>query len=105
MDMKGEQMKDTTKKALLLNTIEAIINQESLNGEIESSLKADKTATSPNIDKITNLDSPQKAEILTKIKTGYQESDDPEGDLDNLMSEVISDTIKAVIDIYFMLKA
>ena len=102
--MKGEQMKDTTKKALLLNTIEAIINQESLNGEIESSLKADNTATIPNIDKITNLDSPQKAEILTKIKTGYQESDDPEGDLDNLMNEVISNTIKAVIDIYFMLK-
>lgn len=98
-------MKDTTKKALLLNTIEAIINQESLNVEVESSLKADKTATSPNIDKITKLDSQQKTDILRKIKTGYKKSDDAEGDLDNLISEVISDTIKAVIDIYFMLKA
>lgn len=105
MVMKGEQMKNTTKKALLIQTIDNIISQISDMPEVEQVLKDDKSLTSKAIKKTREMDYQSKQEVLKRLAGRSLSAEEIEEELDDIIDETVETTIEAVIDIYLMLKA
>lgn len=95
-------MKNETKKALIIEMIHAIIETDSQMNSVSEQLQADKSLTSKALEKVRHLESESRQEVIGKIKK-YQDKE-VENDFDNLIADVINNTIEAVADIYLMIK-